>query len=221
MQVPGNLSDCLSSAQEWRIRLWKHSAVWWKDSRVRGWETGAQLWKFGGGLKTFIENCENSSLFLSNYFPGLTICGKCFSSLPLWNSQSNGKVTALFFFLIMIFSYSFNCWPTYCFWFEGDIRPAFSYIELIFTILILRSEHLVSFLSRNEPQFFFFFFSPLVLSQHFLTRLLALCAFWKKSLTVAEQCWAVAKESFREAPGSSQPGWKCYFSMLGLLCFSS
>ena len=64
----------------------------------------------------------------------------------------------------MIFSYSFNCWPMYCFWFEGDIRPAFSYIELIFTILILRSEHLVSFLSRNEPSFllfFFFFSSPL------------------------------------------------------------
>ena len=55
----------------------------------------------------------------------------------------------------MIFSYSFNCSSTYCFWFEDDIRPAFSYIELIFTILIPRSEHLVSFLSRNEPNFFF------------------------------------------------------------------
>ena len=64
----------------------------------------------------------------------------------------------------MIFSYSFNCWPMYCFWFEGDIRPAFSYIELIFTILILRSEHLVSFLSRNEPSFLLFFFFFLLLS---------------------------------------------------------
>ena len=123
-----------------------------------GWETDAQLLKFGGGLKKFIENCfKNSSLFLSNCFPGLTICGQCVSSVPLWNSKSNGLVTPLFIFLIMIFSYRFNCWPTYSFWFEGDVRPAFSYIELIFTILIPRSEHLVSFLSRNEPFLFFFF----------------------------------------------------------------
>lgn len=188
-----------------------------RTAQCTGWGTDAQLLKFGGGLNKFIENCfKNSSLFLSNYFSGLTICGKCFSSLPLWNSQSNGLVNPLFFFSIMIFSYSFNCSSTYCFWFEDDIRPAFSYIELIFTILIPRSEHLVSFLSRNEPNFFF-----LVLSQHFLTKLTALCAFWKKALTVAEQCWTVAKESFRETPGSSQPGWKCCFSMLGLLCFSS
>lgn len=37
--------------------------------------------------------------------------------------------------------------------FGGDIRPTFSYIELIFTIPIPRSEHLVSFLSKNEPIF--------------------------------------------------------------------
>lgn len=126
-----------------------------RTAQCTGWRTDAQLLKFGGGLNKFIENCfKNSSLFLSDYFPGLTICGKCFSSLPLWNSQSNGLVNPLFFFLIMIFSYSFNCWSTYCFWFEDDIRPAFSYTELIFTILIPRSEHLVSFLSRNEPNFF-------------------------------------------------------------------
>lgn len=153
-----------------------------RTAQCVGWETDAQLLKFGGGLKKFIENCfKNSSLFLSNCFPGLTICGQCVSSVPLWNSQSNGLVTPLFIFLIMIFSYRFNCWPTYSFWFEGDIRPAFSYIELIFTILIPRSEHLVSFLSRNEPFLFFFsFFFHLVLSQHFLTRLLALCASERK-----------------------------------------
>ena len=151
-----------------------------RTAQCVGWETDAQLLKFGGGLKKLIENCfKNSSLFLSNCFPGLTICGKCFSSVPLWNSQSNGLVTPLFIFLIMIFSYRFNCWPTYSFWFEGD-KTCF----LLYWINIYYIDSQVwasGFISKQKRTLFFFFFpSRLVLSQHFLTRLLALCASERK-----------------------------------------
>lgn len=128
-----------------------------RTAQCVGWETDAQLLKFGGGLKKLIENCfKNSSLFLSNCFPGLTICGKCFSSVPLWNSQSNGLVTPLFIFLIMIFSYRFNCWPTYSFWFEGD-KTCF----LLYWINIYYIDSQVwasGFISKQKRTLFFFFF---------------------------------------------------------------
>ena len=192
-----------------------------RTAQCVGWETDAQLLKFGGGLKKLIENCfKNSSLFLSNCFPGLTICGKCFSSVPLWNSQSNGLVTPLFIFLIMIFSYRFNCWPTYSFWFEGDKTCFLLYwINIYYIYSQVWASGFIS--KQKRTLFFFFFFFPIGAESAFSHQTPGSLCFWKKALTVAEQCWAVAKESFREAPGSSQPGWKCYFSMLGLLCFSS
>lgn len=182
------------------------------------WETGAQPENLRW-LNVLDRKLWKLKFIPFKLLPGLTICGKCFSSLPLWNSQSNGKVTALSSFLIMIFSYSFNCWPTYCFWFGGWHKTLLLYwINIYYIDSQVWASGFIS--TRNEPSFFFFLLPKCWVSIFSPDSWLSVLS-WKKALTVAEQCWAVAKESSEKHLDPPSQDGKCYFSKCWSLCLVS